>query len=300
MDQQAHIGEREEIVWLDGPRGRLFAIVHWPASVAPRQTCVIMLNSGQISRVGPQRLYISAARHWAKLGFVVLRVDLAGVGDSDAENPVIHFDNHSAIEVAAAVKFAREELQVEQVVLQGLCAGARAAFKCATSTSGVDGVLSWSCPVFSAADGMPESPEASKGQMSAPRARDSVGRIGGAFTNKRFLTCAWWRNRLRYGRSELKELARAVSYFLRGKPQSTSRFLESTDAFLRKNRPALFIYGDRDRISLAEFRERFATVPENTDATHGYRVIPGATHTFSSYDSQLEVIEKSAFVPHRE
>ena len=294
MAQTAQLGSTEEIVWIDGPSGRMFGILHRPLTQQSRRVCVVMLNSGQISRVGPQRLYVKAAREWANLGYHVLRIDMAGVGDSPAENPVIHFDNHSPEEGAAAVRYARKELPVDHVVLQGLCAGARAAVKCANGSDPVDGVLSWSCPVFSAADGMPESPEEAAGRMSTPRARDNVQRIGGAFTSMRFLSLEWWKNRLRFGWSELNELGRALWHFARGNPRVTGQFLEAADQYLNHGRNVLFIYGDHDRISLAEFRERFANVAEGCDAPQAFCVVKGGTHTFNSAHSQKTAIDASS------
>jgi pimeloyl-ACP methyl ester carboxylesterase len=294
MAQNVQVDASEEIVWIQGPLGRIFGILHRPASQQSRRVCLVMLNSGQISRVGPQRLYVKAARKWANLGYHVLRIDMAGVGDSQAENTVIHFDNHSPEEAAAAVRYARKKLPVDHVVLQGLCAGARAAIKCTSGSDSVDGVLSWSCPVFSAADGMPESPEEAAGRMSTPRARDNVQRIGGVFTSMRFLTLDWWKNRLRFGWSELNELGRALWHFARGNPRVTGQFLQATDQFLSDGRDVLFVYGDHDRISLAEFRERFADVAEGCESPQGVCVIKGGTHTFNSAQSQKTAIDESS------
>lgn len=283
----------EQIVTIKGPRGRLFGIVHRPPAASRADSCLIMLNSGQISRVGPQRLYVKAARRWAALGITVLRVDLSGIGDSEAENAEIHFDNQSTAEIAAVVRYARQVLGARRVVLQGLCAGARAAFKCAAEDSSIDAVLSWSCPIFNAADGMPVSPEESAGRMSSSRGRESIARIGEAIGSFRILTLRWWRNRLRYGWSELVEMARIFAHFLRRPEPVVGRFLAATDRYLAAGRKTLFVYGSRDRVSLAEFGDRFESLPEGLDYDQGYTVIEGGTHTFSSADAQSEVIARS-------
>ena len=51
----------------------------WPAS----RPAMIMLNAGLIHRVGPNRLHVRLARELAARGFLSLRLDLSGRGDSD-------------------------------------------------------------------------------------------------------------------------------------------------------------------------------------------------------------------------
>src|SRR5207302_190015 len=45
-------------------------------------TAFVFLNAGLVHHVGPNRLYVTAARRLAALGFVGLRFDFSGIGDS--------------------------------------------------------------------------------------------------------------------------------------------------------------------------------------------------------------------------
>ena len=45
----------------------------------------MLLNSGAVRRIGPQRMWVEAARRWAALGVPTLRFDVVGVGDSDGD-----------------------------------------------------------------------------------------------------------------------------------------------------------------------------------------------------------------------
>lgn len=43
---------------------------------------IIILNSGLLGRIGPYRLHVQLARHFARQGLTTFRVDLSGIGDS--------------------------------------------------------------------------------------------------------------------------------------------------------------------------------------------------------------------------
>ena len=49
---------------------------------------VVFLNAGGVGRSGPNRLWTTFARAWAKAGLPSLRLDVSGVGDSDAADEV--------------------------------------------------------------------------------------------------------------------------------------------------------------------------------------------------------------------
>jgi alpha-beta hydrolase superfamily lysophospholipase len=284
----------EKALWIDGPSGRLFAILHSPSSQRQRDACILMLNSGQVSRAGPHRLYVRAARRWAAEGFMVLRADLAGIGDSQAENPVIHFDNHSTAEVDALIDYIQQTFRPRKIFVQGLCAGARVAIKAAASNANVAGVLAWSCPIFSGGARMPRSPDTDRKEVE--RTRDQLTRVRLLLSIREghFLTGAWWAKRFRNFGEDLRRVAWALRpHGRRRKPQRGS-FLEAAHAYVDGGRSALFVFGARDRIVLSEFREQFAALRETTDTAAGFVVIPQGTHTLSSVEAQESAIELCA------
>jgi pimeloyl-ACP methyl ester carboxylesterase len=284
---------REAVVWIEGPRGTMPGVVHYPATTRPALNCVIMLSGGQINRVGPQRLYVNAARHWADNGLMCLRLDLAGVGEHPAENDARHFDGHLPEEAVAAVDYAIDELGATSVHLQGLCAGARVALKGAAQCDRVNGVLAWSCPVLSTAPGLPTSPYEDAHAISGWAARETVLSIVRAVIRVRLLSPSWWGNRFRRGGTEARQVVRSVIRMSRGTPASHNPFLDAVDDLLRDGRNMLFLFGQRDAMPLGEFRERFASIPEGVELAQGFCVIPEGTHTFSTVQSQRAVIELS-------
>jgi pimeloyl-ACP methyl ester carboxylesterase len=105
---------------------------------------VVMLNGGATSHIGPNRMYVELARRWAARGYCVLRLDLAGLGDSatrPGENGNEVYPPGALDDVSAAINFLRLEFAVENVTLAGLCAGAYHALRSAISGLHVNTVL---------------------------------------------------------------------------------------------------------------------------------------------------------------
>jgi alpha-beta hydrolase superfamily lysophospholipase len=109
-----------------------------------RRHGVVMLNGGATSHIGPNRMYVELARRWAANGYVVLRLDLAGLGDSatrPGQNGNEVYPPGALDDVSAAINFLRTEFGVEHVSLAGLCAGAYHALRSAISGLHVNTVL---------------------------------------------------------------------------------------------------------------------------------------------------------------
>ena len=105
---------------LSGVITKADALSHLPA--------VILLNSGLIPRIGPNRVYVKIARRLAQKGFPVLRFDFSGVGDSVIRPDHLSFALSSVAECRAAMDFLVEKTGARQFILSGICSGADAAF----------------------------------------------------------------------------------------------------------------------------------------------------------------------------
>ncbi|HMK85229.1 MAG TPA: alpha/beta fold hydrolase [Steroidobacteraceae bacterium] len=109
-----------------GPDGALFGIVTEPHDTL-RRAAIVLVNAGADSHVCVGRLYVELARQWAESGYVVLRMDLAGLGDSHArpgrpDNEV--YPPAAVDDIRAAIAFMRSRFGVDDVTLGGLCSGA--------------------------------------------------------------------------------------------------------------------------------------------------------------------------------
>lgn len=110
-----------------------------PLGRTPRSTALVLLNAGLVHRMGPFRLYVQMARRLAAQGYVVLRFDQSGLGDSTLSSRVS--DNRKRDEVAAALDLVARETGVTRFVLGGLCSGADDAFNLAPLEPRVAGLL---------------------------------------------------------------------------------------------------------------------------------------------------------------
>ena len=110
----------------------LFGILTRPRPEEGRHRAVILLNAGADYHIGPGRMYVSLARGWARHGYSVLRLDLAGLGDSDARAGQAHdvvFANEALEDIRAAIHFLRTEHGIRDITLAGLCSGAYHALR---------------------------------------------------------------------------------------------------------------------------------------------------------------------------
>ena len=111
---------------------KLFGIVHFPDSDEPRPIPIILLSPGIKNRVAPHRLYVKLARHLSAMGFMVLRFDFSGLGDSEGnvdESMVADFYGTVQMgryvqDTCAAMDWMQEEFKVSRFILGGLCGGA--------------------------------------------------------------------------------------------------------------------------------------------------------------------------------
>lgn len=138
----------ETVVRIDTGTSPLFGILTTPVDAAGdargRRPGVVMLNSGAVHHIGPNRLWVTLARHWAARGITTLRLDLSGIGDSAArpgqpEN--IDYSTEASRDIAAALTWLREDAGVDDCHLLGLCSGAFHAFKAAAAGQPIDSAL---------------------------------------------------------------------------------------------------------------------------------------------------------------
>jgi alpha/beta superfamily hydrolase len=139
--RQASISERP--IFISGGT-TLFGIVTKPRSDEKRCRAVVLLNPGADSHIGASRMYVSLARQWARRGYFVLRLDLAGIGDSatragNADDEV--FPDEAIDDIRRAIDFIRARYSIADMTLAGLCSGAYHALRAAAEGVNVSRIL---------------------------------------------------------------------------------------------------------------------------------------------------------------
>ena len=138
---QAPIAERPVFI---SAGAALFGIVTEPRLDEKRRRGVILLNPGADSHIGASRMYVSLARRWARRGYFVLRLDLAGIGDSatrpgHADDEV--FPDEAVDDIRSAIEFMRSRYAIVDMTLAGLCSGAYHALRAAVAGANINRIL---------------------------------------------------------------------------------------------------------------------------------------------------------------
>jgi hypothetical protein len=129
--------------WRDG---RLVGVLAEPVDVPDAGLCAVFLNAGAVRRIGPNRIWVEAARRSAASGVPVLRVDLEGIGDADGDadryRDVAAFYVPELLDQVTVVLDALEARGLgDRFVLAGLCSGGHWAFQAAVREERVSAAL---------------------------------------------------------------------------------------------------------------------------------------------------------------
>ena len=123
---------------------RLSGVLTTPADgvQAGAPLAAVLLNAGAIRRIGPNRMWVEAARRWAARGVSTLRLDLLGLGDSDGdESGYVNNSEFYRPVLAEQVSSALDALQESGVAgpffVGGLCSGAYWAYHAALADARV-------------------------------------------------------------------------------------------------------------------------------------------------------------------
>lgn len=134
----------EEKVVRFGPDAGLVGILSEPAvdSRNAARPAVLFWNVGINHRVGPYRIYVDLARRLAALGFVSLRFDISGLGDSDFSKDDARTDSERSIgDIRDAMDLIEKQLGIREFVVIGFCSSVDHAHATALVDPRVIGVV---------------------------------------------------------------------------------------------------------------------------------------------------------------
>jgi pimeloyl-ACP methyl ester carboxylesterase len=122
-----------------GANQQLVGIVTEPET-SNREIAFVLVSAGLIPKFGPFRLYARLARDAAKAGFLAMRFDLGGIGDSRQDLRGVPLKQRTSLDIAAALDYLTARYGVKRVVLCGLCSGAEDSFRYAELDPRVEGL----------------------------------------------------------------------------------------------------------------------------------------------------------------
>jgi pimeloyl-ACP methyl ester carboxylesterase len=127
-------GAVESVFTAPGAPALFGVISEPPPGTPPAGLCILLLNAGADRHIGPNRMWVEAARRWAARGIASVRLDLPGIGESDGERSG-GVEGLYRLELVEEVERAMRAVAVRlgnpRFGVAGLCSGAFWAFHAA-------------------------------------------------------------------------------------------------------------------------------------------------------------------------
>jgi dienelactone hydrolase len=137
---------RETAIAIEQTFGQLSAVLTEPLRRSDTGLCVVLLNPGAGRRIGPNRMWVEAARRWTAQGISTLRLDVEGIGDADGDETPYRDDAGLYAptfvpQVLSALDYLQARGVGERFMLGGLCSGAYWSFHAALADPRVCGTM---------------------------------------------------------------------------------------------------------------------------------------------------------------
>jgi len=298
---------------LNRNRCHLFGMLHEP-EVRRHEQAILLLSPGIKSHVAPHRLYVKMANRFCALGFVVLRVDPEGLGDSEGEiDEYLVADVYGSVELGRLVNDTIDVMDWMQLnhgigsfILSGLCGGAITGLLTGAIDKRVASLLGLGLTCIVSGSKLDPIKYLTKGQLDSLRGKylrkiadpASIIRLLTFHTDYRLLFKSLVQplnQRLKRYRSNTKKRS------LQGREkESTATNLNPhfPKAFVRfvREKKMLLIFSGADRLYW-EFEEKFMSryhddvAPFNSKLT--IHIVKDANHIFSFSKWQDEMLNTS-------
>jgi pimeloyl-ACP methyl ester carboxylesterase len=262
----------EEAVRFGAGRSLAGVLTH-PANFDCARPAILLLNVGLVHRAGPNRLYVKLARRFAELGFLVLRFDFSGIGDSQRRDDAIPQNRAHPLETQEAMDHLEAAWGTRRFLSMGICRGAWASFGAACQDPRLVGLVLINPDTL--AD---DRRSAIRDQRRSAAAAGSLARPG------------MWLRALRDPARYRAEFAMLISHtrarLRRGdRVREAGQVAERVRALAERGVEMLFIFSELD-----PGRDYIIAILGRLSGTASDRivqeVIPKATHAFLSLASQ--------------
>jgi hypothetical protein len=132
-----------EKVFKFGSHEHLIGVVSTPENSFTEggRPAVLLLNSGLLHRIGPYRLNVDLGRILASDGYLNMRFDLSGIGDSQFTPEKSYYAASVICDIQNAMDFMQKHYKSERFVLIGNCSGASNAEMSALADKRITGLV---------------------------------------------------------------------------------------------------------------------------------------------------------------
>ena len=127
---------------------KLYGIISEPENASSDDTAVVFLHGWATYRIGPHRFFVELAREMAGKGYLSLRFDFRGRGESEGDCTVTGLSD-MIDDAEAAVRWLKSEYNCSKIVLAGLCSGGEVAVGAAAELPDcIDSLVLLSAPLL--------------------------------------------------------------------------------------------------------------------------------------------------------
>lgn len=301
----------------------LFGMLFVPDAISNKKVGIIISVNAIKYRIGSFRFHTLLAREFCKWGYYVMYFDPEGIGDSEGNFEEKRLEEHHLDiqrgkykeDLIDAVSFFKAQVNLDNIVLLGLCGGAISVLIDAAADDDVSGAILLGLPILL---------DQVKGETYEDPYGDAIVADGQAriFIRdqvEKFVSRDTWKRlfarQIRIG-NELEALASAFNVIMRSflrkvwpsnskkacisnvqmpvsdHPRYNMLFQKSFFESLSKGQKLLLIFGERDPVTWVfkkEFEDK-ALVPGNPfEGLYEIYRIKDANHIFSAKESQVQV-----------
>jgi len=121
---------KEKVLRIGKPQA-LTAIASIPEKNLSADMAVVIVNAGVMHHIGPSRNSVRVARELAQSGYLALRFDFSGIGDSVPRSGTQSFTESSAKEISEVMDYLEKSKGIRRFTLMGLCSGADTIYETA-------------------------------------------------------------------------------------------------------------------------------------------------------------------------
>jgi pimeloyl-ACP methyl ester carboxylesterase len=230
---------------------------------------------------------VRIARRLASLGFVVVRFDHSGVGDSGIRRDRLTWSESTVVEARDVMNDLEQRFGVKRFILAGLCSGAVTAFKTACADERVVGV------VMMNSQGLDMNSEWNRYVKNRSWARQ--------YWRTSLLDREAWKRALK-GKIQYRRLAKVLVDQIRDRVTPPRHVMEISEhlsrqlhALLDRRVRFLFVHSHGDH-SLDYFDVFTGSCLERLRSAPGYRneIVHRTDHTFTLLGNQKELLDAIA------
>lgn len=291
---------------------KLFGMLHLPDEDKRNGIGVVLLPPGVKARVGPHRLYRHIANMLSNSGFLVLRFDFHGIGDSEGDIAEEYLaDYYGSVsmgrhidDTVSALDWLEENYNISRFILGGLCGGAITGILAAHGDSRVIGLIGLGLPVVVDGANIDKSNFITKGQLQ---------KLGKGYIKKLFKPKAWIR--FLTFRSDYKIIVKAFKQVLGITKTETQKVVSPTTDAIKNSDPIdnynpmfdpaffnmikngqkiILVFSGADRLAW-EFNEKFVSrfndKIESINGRYEMHIIKNANHILSDKKWQNEMFD---------